>query len=83
MNGRSLDDRDMDDIDSPGDFRLAGRFYSMLKHPDCPVHMFDFEAKQLSRHLAIKYTRTHVGRPRGNGGKGRARIGMRENTAWG
>lgn len=41
MNGRGLDDRDMDDIGSEYDLRLAKRVMASLQHPDCPISMFE------------------------------------------
>lgn len=57
MNGRGIDERDADDIGSDTDFRLAQRILASLQHPDCPVHMFDFDASKLARHVAIRLNR--------------------------
>ena len=89
MKFRSTQDRDIDDIKSPMDHRLASRFYAFFMHPDSPVPMFDFDAKRLSRHCAILYTGNHGRKPqyrapqaRGST-KGVARIGKRNPKAWG
>lgn len=58
MNGRSTADRDIEDMADTSDFRLAGRIFSSLLHPDCPIDIFEFEAKKLARHIAIRLNRT-------------------------
>ena len=60
MNGRGLDERDLEDIGSRDDYRLAQRVLAALQHPDSPMPMFDFEAKKLSRHIAIRINRTKL-----------------------
>ena len=62
MIGRAMQDRDIDDIGSTEDFRMASRIFAALLHPDCPVTVLDFEAKKLARHIAIRLNRI---RPKG------------------
>lgn len=72
MKFRSMDDKDMDDIGSPEDFRLALRFYHILMHPNNPVTMSDADARELSWHITRRYTRfgPGTGPGKGNGRKG-------------
>ena len=60
MNGRGLDDRDMSDMVATCDLALAKRVLASLQHPDCPTHMFEFEASKLARHIAIRLNRSRA-----------------------
>ena len=52
-----VSERTVDDIVHKQEFALAQRFFMILMHPDNPVAMFEFEARQLARHLSLRMRR--------------------------
>ena len=50
-------DREVDDIGSHNERRMAERVLAALTHPNCPAEMFDFEKRKLARHIALRLMR--------------------------
>lgn len=58
-----MSDKIQERSDEPAGTDEASKFRQILaalKHPDCPIDMFDFDAQKLARHISIRMTRRYM-----------------------